>query len=392
MRVLVISHAMVQGASRARWRRLAERHPVEVTLLVPASWRTTWFGEECVWTPEPVQDGRFRVMPVSVTDPSNWSRYLLRSLDAHLREIRPDVIYVVQEESTFVLQQVLLYRSLWARRAKLLFFSWNNVAIGDRTWRSRLLWRRVCSRCDAAIGGNREVERVLRGAGFTRPVYVQTEIGIDEDIFRPDSARREEMRARLGLDGFVVGFAGRVTEAKGVTDLARAMEGLPGRWTLLLIGDGDLREPVESRARTRGWGDRLRVTGQVDIAEMPQWFQPLDCLVLPSRTTPGWKEQFGLVLAQAMACRVPVIGSDSGAIPEVIGDAGLVFPEGDVAALRACLVRLMEDPARREDLAAAGYRRCLAHFASRPLADETYELFGRLLGQGQAPIALGEKA
>ena len=68
--------------------------------------------------------------------------------------------------------------------------------------------------------------------------------------------------------------------------------------------------------------------------EVPAVLRALDVLVLPSLTTPSWKEQFGRVLQEAMACAIPVVGSDSGEIPHVIGDAGLVTPEGDAAALR----------------------------------------------------------
>jgi glycosyltransferase involved in cell wall biosynthesis len=82
-----------------------------------------------------------------------------------------------------------------------------------------------------------------------------------------------------------------------------------------------------------------------------------DALVLPSLTTPRWKEQFGRVLPEAMACGVPVIGSTSGNIPAMIGDAGIVVPEGDAGAVAAALRSLEESPERHARLAAAGRRR-----------------------------------
>ena len=108
---------------------------------------------------------------------------------------------------------------------------------------------------------------------------------------------------------------------------------------------------------------------------MPEFYRSLDLLVLPSRTRPNWKEQFGRVLIEAMACGVPVLGSDSGEIPRVIGDAGVVFPEEDLEALRFQLQRLMEDPTARKSLAAAGRERVLARFTMAEVARRTVAVY-----------------
>ena len=83
----------------------------------------------------------------------------------------------------------------------------------------------------------------------------------------------------------------------------------------------------------------------------------LDMLVLPSRSTTVWQEQFGRVLIEAMACGAPLVGSSSGAIPEVIGSAGLIFPEGDTVALAQTLTQLVNSPSLRQELAAHGRQR-----------------------------------
>jgi quercetin dioxygenase-like cupin family protein len=98
---------------------------------------------------------------------------------------------------------------------------------------------------------------------------------------------------------------------------------------------------------------------------VPSRLAQLDALVLPSLTRPNWKEQFGRVLVEAMACGVPVVGSDSGEIPRVIGQAGLSFPEGDAGALRASLAELMGSERRRAELGARGRIRVL-EFISDP--------------------------
>ena len=115
---------------------------------------------------------------------------------------------------------------------------------------------------------------------------------------------------------------------------------------------------------------------------MPAVYRSCDVVVLPSRTMPSWKEQFGRVLIEAMACQVPVVGSDSGEIPNVIGDAGLIFPEGDVAALTRQLRTLMDDRTLRQQLGAAGRQRVLTRFTMARIAAESVAVYTTLARHG----------
>jgi glycosyltransferase involved in cell wall biosynthesis len=108
---------------------------------------------------------------------------------------------------------------------------------------------------------------------------------------------------------------------------------------------------------------------------MPAYYGQLDVLVVPSRALPNWKEQFGRVLVEAMACGVPVIGSDSGEIPNVIADAGLVFPENDVAGLRSHLLELQQRPELRRELSQRGRQRVLDHYTQAQIAAQTVRVY-----------------
>jgi glycosyltransferase involved in cell wall biosynthesis len=113
---------------------------------------------------------------------------------------------------------------------------------------------------------------------------------------------------------------------------------------------------------------------------MPEVLNEMDVLVLPSRTGQYWKEQFGRVLIEAMACGVPVIGSDSGGIPAVIGEAGLIFPEADVAGLRDALLKLRNDPLSRQRYIHKGLSRVSGEYAVPVVADRHRRLFRSVMG------------
>src|SRR5207244_1025724 len=132
-------------------------------------------------------------------------------------------------------------------------------------------------------------------------------------------------------------------------------------------------------ARVSAWPrDKARCVGAVTDTDVPEYLAALDALVLPSRTTATWAEQFGHVLIEAMAAGVPVVGSSSGAIPDVVGDAGIIVPEGDAAALRRALGTLLADPALRARLSERGQDRVQAHYAHAVVARELAALYRRL--------------
>ena len=137
---------------------------------------------------------------------------------------------------------------------------------------------------------------------------------------------------------------------------------------MLLIGDGEMRGELEGEAVP---GSRVRVLDGYAHEQMAQAYAQLDVLVLPSHTTPTWKEQFGRVIVEALWCGVPVVGSDSGEIPWLIGltGGGLVFPEGDVAALAESLESLRSSPQLRHELAQRGRAAAEEHFSVEAATD-----------------------
>jgi glycosyltransferase involved in cell wall biosynthesis len=156
----------------------------------------------------------------------------------------------------------------------------------------------------------------------------------------------------------------------------RALDGVDGV-RVLLAGGGEMEPELREWAALQG--DAARVVTGIPHDEVPDVLNAMDLLVAPSLTTPRWREQFGRMLTEAMACGVPVVGSDSGEIPHVVGGAGAVVREGDADALRAAIRRWTGDPAARAEAAARGLERARTEFALPVVARRHLAFFDRIL-------------
>jgi glycosyltransferase involved in cell wall biosynthesis len=158
-------------------------------------------------------------------------------------------------------------------------------------------------------------------------------------------------------------------------------------WKLILLGRGEQESVLREKAAEWGISDRVIIINSVPHDQVYRYINVMNTLVLPSETlysqttltAKGWKEQFGHVLIEAMACKVPLIGSDSGEIPHVIKDTGLIFPEGNVSALKDCLMKLMDYPDLAQELGQKGYDRALKHYTNQALAQALLNFFRQVL-------------
>jgi glycosyltransferase involved in cell wall biosynthesis len=367
MRVLMVSKACVMGIYQRKLEEIA-RLGVELTVVVPPAWR----DERGVLALEQTHTEGYRlsVTPIALNGSFHLHAYpCLRSI---LFEARPDVVHVDEEPYNLATWQAMCL----ARRvgAKALFFTWQNL---QRRYPPPFAWWEQYAYRHAAyaIAGNHDAVQVLRAKGYTGPTRVIPQFGVDPSLYGT---------ATLPSGSFVIGYIGRLVPEKGVADLLRAVSGLMGGCSatqakIRLLGGGAERERLSDLARSLGIADRVLFDEQIPSPEVPNYLTRLHALVLPSHTRPNWKEQFGRVLTEAMISGVPVVGSNSGEIPNVIGDAGLVFPEGDVEALRAHLQSLMTDSDLWADLSRRGRERVLARYTQTQIAAETAEVYEEIL-------------
>lgn len=373
MRVCVFSHSYVVAANHAKLERLAKMPGIELSVVCPRRVRRE-FG---VYPVERTAHPDYRIATLRTLYSSHTYRFLYLGAGRTLSRLRPDILHIEEEPWSLAAWQAVRH----CRRrphVKAIFFTWQNLRQRHGFPHDRIE-RAVHAAAAAAIAGNAEAAAILREKGFQKPVHVLPQFGVDE--LRYASRDERARRASLGLHAFVIGFAGRLVPEKGLDTLLEAAMRLPqSGWSLLVVGGGPLRDEVARRFAQPPLAGRAVLVNTVPHADIPSYLNCMDALVLPSREAPHWKEQFGHVLIEAMACGVPVVGSTCGEIPNVIADAGLTVPEGSPEALGEALGRLMGSEQLRRDLAERGRQRVLAHYTDARIAQATFGIYREVLG------------
>lgn len=356
-RLLTIGHSYVVAANR----RLAHEIAVqaggawEVTAVAPARYRAD-FGRMAV---QPIAGEASRLEPLDVRldriPHLMWYANLGRVLDGHW-----DVVHCWEEPYTLAGAQVARRTP---RGARLVIASFQNVA-KQYPWPLSAFERSTMSRADGWIAfGTTVCDTLAARRGYVGKPSRVIPPGVDVSRFRRDDDARRRTLDRLGWGPAdrVAGFLGRFLPEKGIPLLLEALGHASTPWRALFVGGGPMHGALEHFAAQHP--GRVHIQTGVAHDDVPLWLNAMTLLCAPSQTTPAWREQFGRMLIEAMACGVPIVASDSGEIPSVLGDAGVVIGEKDVPGwTRAIDVLLGDEPALAE-YAARGVERAHTRFA-----------------------------
>jgi glycosyltransferase involved in cell wall biosynthesis len=383
MKVLIVSKACVVGAYQKKLEEIAGHDGIELTAVVPPEWR----DERGTLVLERAHTSGYQLRVEPIAFNGHFHVHYYPTLGRVIRQVRPDIVHI--EEEPYNLATFQATRAARRHGARTVVFAWQNL---QRRYPPPFRWIEtyVLGHTDVLLAGNAEGVDVWRAKGYQGRVEVIPQFGVDPGIYsrierpsrpsKPSVLLRRSAR-RPSQNEMVIGFIGRLVPEKGIDILLEAVAQLQGPWELRILGSGPERDRLEKMAQWLGLLPRVSFDLPIPSSQMPYYYSGLDVLVLPSRTRSNWKEQFGRVLIEAMACRVVVLGARCGAIPEVIGDAGLTFAEGDAADLRTQLQKLLGDAALRLELAEKGRQRVLDQFTQSQIAARTVEIYRSLDGK-----------
>lgn len=362
MRALVLSHHALDPANRQKLRELAG-HGWEVTLATPGGAAD--------------MDGPIRLAPVSVTgdleDPSAL-QYKARSFRRLLSDLRPAIVHVEEEPGTqpaFVAVNEALKLEIPS-----VVFSWNSLP-RKRGFFEERRYRRTLGEASGVIGGNRLAESLLAEAAPKVPAMALPQQGIVAPTL-PERTSRESL-AMVAV--------GRLVPERGIDRLLRACGQLMGPWSLVVAGTGPEQETLEDLAQRLGLASRIRWLGPIGRNEITALWSDADVLVAPSRSTPTWVERYSTVVLEAMAHGVAPVVSSEGALPELVGEAGVVVTNDE--ELLIGLQELIMNRPRRATLGQAGRKRVLERYIDSAIARATSDFWREVLARAHAgrPVA-----
>jgi glycosyltransferase involved in cell wall biosynthesis len=327
---------------------------------------------------EPIADEACRLAPLDVRFGSQpHLRTYGRQLGPLLRE-RWDLVHCWEEPYVIAAAQVARGTD---RATRFVPATFQNIR-KTYPWPVSALEHRVMARADAWIAFGQTVYDIQRDrTGYaSKPARVLSP-GVDITSFHPDAAARQNVRQRLrwAEQDVVVGFVGRFVEEKGVETLIHAFERSSRQWHLLFVGGGPLASRIKSVQQQHP--ARVRLVEDATHGDVPSYLRAMDLICAPSRTTTRWREQFGRMLIEAMASGVPIVASDSGEIPHVVQDAGLLIAEDDIAKWTESIDRVAGDAPLRCGLAARGLARARAKFAWPIVARQHLDFFDEVLSR-----------
>ncbi len=379
IRVLAIGHSYVLAVNRATVREVACDPAFQVTVGAPAFFHGDLRPVEC--EPEP-PGSPLKLVPIRArfTSRIHVFQYSGKELRDLILKNPFDAIHAWEEPYVFAGYQI----ARLAKRSGARFCFRSAQSLNKRYPPPFSFFEKTSlTAADRWIAGGSSVFNNLVERGYPADRGRVITLAVDTSMFQPaDESTRDSVRLALGLRAPVIGYVGRLVPAKGLPILMQALENLDRSlsWSLLLLGSGEMKTEIEQWAAARGWQDRVKIY-LAKHDEVPKYLSTMDLMVAPSQTMPNWKEQFGRMLIEAFACAVPVIASDSGEIPHVVGDAGLIMPEKDVAAWTKSIELLLRDTELRHRLAVAGLER-VPRFSVRNSAEQFREFYRLLACKG----------
>jgi glycosyltransferase involved in cell wall biosynthesis len=376
LRVLFISHAYVVGVNQGKLEAIDQIPNVEVGLLAPSNWKALEWNRalplEC-----PYPNLQLYSAPVLFTGRVGAYFYAPWKVWKVVQDFQPDIIQVEAEVFSLCAFEVAILARMTGK--PIVIFGWEN-----QLRQLPLLRWQICQfvlrTASAIIPGNQDGANIMKKWDYQGLLEVMPQMGVDPHFFTPSPTSITTAAT------FRIGFLGRLAHSKGIDIIFKAVTQLRDRnihIQVILCGSGPEEAKLRNLAESLQITDLILWRGAVPHDQAPAELRQFDVLVLPSRSTATWKEQFGHVLIEAMSMGIPVVGSDSGEIPNVIGRADLVFPEEDHETLANILARLSDDQEWRQSAGQYGIERVQQLYSHKQIAHRLISLWNMILNRSK---------
>ncbi len=365
MRVLFVSHSLVLKEYQQKLLWLVRSFNVEVFLLTPPYWY-----ESGVKTPAYHGYGGIKYLIGDVVFLKKFVHFY-KNPSSYIARINPDIVHV--DEEPFSLPGYQFVKAAKKAGKKAVFFTSDNIRRKHNFIRK--YFDSYCVKnADGVYAVNRTAKELLTERGCDPKKIHIIEHGVEPSDFEPKKFKWPKEVFRLL-------YFGRIAPGKGIETLLEALKKTKNT-KLYLVGAGEKSylKKIRKCAEKSGVTGRIYFQGYVKREGIPAVLDVADIAVVPSRTGGKWKEKFGRVIIEAFAARVPVIGSSSGEIPNVIGGAGMIFPEGNADKLAEKINILVKNPDAYRDCMEKGYKRMLENYSNEKIAEKMASLYRQVAG------------
>lgn len=361
MKILINSRAYIGEQYRDKIGELAKFKDVEIFLVVPHKFLNKDFEGKI--------SNKYDTIIKKLYLQNSYHIAFYSGVKNIIKSIKPDIVHI--EDEPFNLSTFQWVKAAKKIGSKIIFFTWQNIKKVYPPPFS-LFNRYILKNSDYAIVGNLDGAGILKQFGYNKPISIIPQNGVNGNIFSPSKIKPHKSKI------FRIIYIGRLVKEKGIGTLIDAMKILNKKFCLDIIGNGSYKKEMVTKIKKLKL-DNIKIIGGIPSYNVPKYIKRSSALILPSITTKRWKEQFGRVLIEAMACEVPVIGSNSGEIPNVIGDCGLIFKEGDSNDLARKIELIYKNKSLATKLGKIGRKRVVKNFTNRIIAKRTYDIYKKLM-------------
>lgn len=388
IKIVVVWHEGITETYHKFFKELSKYKDIDIYLIIPPYWPSEGGAIKGVFNNLFCRYKKFKFQ--KDYDPSykilikkvifaGKSLHFYPSLFKTLSKINPDIIHAIEEPWTLCVLQIILWKKIFKKKTKIMFTTFENLSRKHTHLYNKWIEGFNLKHSDLAMTLDGGMKSILQNKGFKKEIQIIpgfAYLGVNTDVYKKMDV--SNLKKQLSLNKFTIGYSGRFQKEKGVQVLLKAAAKLKQDYQLLLLGWGQYKPDIEILIKELGLSDKTRIIDEKLGSKIVSYLNCMDLLVVPSLTTPEWKEQFGRVVPEAMACEIPVIASDSGSLPYVIKDAGLIFKEGDVKDLKEKIELVMGDKKFRKALVKKGLKRAKQCYDSKKIASETYKLYKKI--------------